>query len=48
MIDKTNNTMDISLCYRSPEVNVITVHAQEVLCQSGGEYNDPFGEKENI
>lgn len=48
MIDKTNNTKDIRLCYRSPEISVINVHAQEVLCQSGGEYNDPFGEKENI
>ena len=48
MIDKTNNTMDISLCYTSPKVNVITVHAQRVLCLSGSEYNDPFGEKEDI
>ena len=30
--------------YVSPSVKVIEVTAQKVLCQSGGTYNDPFGD----
>lgn len=35
MIDKTNNTKDISLRYISPKIKEIEVTAQNVLCQSG-------------
>ena len=45
MIDKTNNTNDNCLCYRSPKISVIVVNAQSVLCLSG-QYdvtgNDPI------
>ncbi|MCQ2172485.1 MAG: hypothetical protein MJZ17_07035 [Bacteroidales bacterium] len=30
--------------YVPASVKVIEVTAQKVLCQSGGEYNDPFGD----
>ena len=36
----TVKTKDISLRYRSPEIKVIEVKAQHVLCQS----NEPMGE----
>lgn len=36
MIDKTNDTNDNRLRYRSPKVKVIEVKAQNVLCQSNG------------
>ena len=42
MIDKTNNITDNRLRYRSPEVEVIFVKAQSVLCQSPG--NEPMRE----
>ena len=42
MIDKTKSTTDNRLRYRSPEVKVIFVKAQRVLCQSKG--NDPMRE----
>ena len=42
MIDKTNNITDNRLRYRSPEVKVIFVKAQSVLCQSPG--NEPMRE----
>ena len=34
MIDKTNNTNDNCLCYRSPKVNVIELKVQNMLCGS--------------
>ena len=46
MTDKTNSAKDICLCYRSPEVNVIEVNVQSVLCQSGNQnmYEKDFGD----
>lgn len=37
MIDKTTNSIDIKLHYRSPEVRVVFVKAQGLLCQSSNE-----------
>ena len=34
--------------YVPASVKVIEVTAQKVLCQSGGEYNDPFGTPETL
>ena len=34
--------------YVPASVKVINVTAQKVLCQSGGEYNDPFGTPETL
>lgn len=34
--------------YVTASVKVIEVTAQKVLCQSGGEYNDPFGTPETL
>ena len=47
MIDKTNDTNDNSLRYRSPKINVIELKAQNVLCQSNGNasmYEKDFGD----
>ena len=42
MIAKTNSIKDICLRYRSPEIKVIEVKAQHVLCLS----NEPMGEND--
>ena len=35
MTDKTNNIKDSSPFYRVPEVSMILMNGQDVLCQSG-------------
>ncbi len=42
MTDKTSNTNENMLRYRSPEVKVLFIKAQRVLCQSPG--NEPMRE----
>lgn len=42
MINKTNETYDNGLRYRSPKAKVIEVRAQNVLCLSNG--NEPMSE----
>ena len=34
--------------YMPPRVKIVEIKAQAIICQSVGEYNDPFGEKEDI
>lgn len=44
MIAKTNSIKDICLRYRSPEIKVIEVKVQHVLC--GSLDNEPMGEND--
>ncbi len=36
--------------YVSPQVKIVEIKVQSIICQSGGPYNDPFGgnDKESI
>ena len=43
MTDKTNEFTDSKVCYESPEIRVVRVNAQNVLCQSS---NGPMYEKD--
>lgn len=46
--DIKNKEFQGNLEYVSPSVKVIEVTAQKVLCQSGGQYNNPFGDSETL
>lgn len=46
--EKPNNKGNAQAPYASPDVKVVEIKAQGVLCQSGGEYIDPFGDSETL
>ena len=39
-----NNRGGAQAPYASPDVKIVEITAQGIICQSGGEYNDPFGD----
>lgn len=43
MTDKTNKFTDSKFCYETPEIRVVHINPQNVLCQSG---NGPMYEKD--
>lgn len=43
-----NNETQERQAYVPASVKVLEVTSQKVLCQSGGEYNDPFGTPETL
>ena len=46
--EEMNHKDNAQVFYVSPDVKVLKINAQAILCQSGGAYNDPFGGSEPI
>ena len=39
-----NNRGGAQAPYASPDVKIVEITAQGIICQSGGTYNNPFGD----